>query len=394
MRKIRDKMTKVKIALFGATGNIGQQVIDTVSNLESYKITALSAHAQQMALLAINKTIKAEHIAFTQAISKELQKTLGATTNLYLGNNALTNLAKYADYDIAFIATEGIVALEAIIEAIKRRKRICLVNKQSLVVAGEFLIPLIKQYQTELIPVDSEHNAIFQCLLGESIEDVKKIILTCSGGPFLNKTAKQIATADLNQACQHPTWLMGPKINIQSALLLNKGFEVIEAHYLFQKDYQDIEVIIHPESIIHSMVEFNDGFTKAILSKPMMKYAIQFALTYPKREQICNNSASHLKLQNLSFSAPDIHKFPLLNLCYAIGKKGGLYPTILNAVSNSIIEDCLSHKIQFASITNAIQQGLEHFCNKYDYLPLCVESIFHVDTEIKQEMSFFKGISA
>ena len=375
---------KRKIAIFGATGNIGIQTINVVSHLDSFVITAITGHNQHSKLIEQCRQLKPQYVALEkEACIESIQMLTAATETLYYGKNALADLARLANYDIAVFATVGIYGLGALIEAIKRGKRICLANKESLVVAGDILLPLAKQYGAELIPIDTEHSAMFQCLQGEPVESISKIILTCSGGPFLNVDEDKMNVATVQQSLKHPTWNMGPTISIESATLINKGFEVIEAHHLFDMPYQKIEVIIHPESIVHSCIEFVDGNIKAVLSKADVGIAIQYALTYPDRAAFPNHFKQFNAIGTLSFIKPNVKKFPLLALAYQVGKRGGLHPTVLNAANEVAVNAYLAGYISFGMMARVIKKTINLFRLTIDDLPVNESSIVSLDASVK-----------
>jgi len=257
----------------------------------------------------------------------------------------------------------GFSGLEPTIEAIKRGKRIALANKETLVVAGEFITNLIKEYNAELIPVDSEHSAIFQCLMGEKKEQVEKLIITASGGPFLKTDKEKFSSITVKEALNHPNWNMGNKITIDSATMMNKGLEVIEAKWLFGFEEKNIDVLIHPQSIIHSMVQFVDGSIKAQLGYPDMRLPIQFALTYPERFKNDLDRTDMPKLKELTFYEPDFNKYECLKLAYQVLKEGGTTPCVLNAANEIAVSRFLKEEIKFSDISRFIKEALNKFEN-------------------------------
>ena len=257
----------------------------------------------------------------------------------------------------------GFAGFAPTLEAIKRGKRIALANKETLVVGGEIVTELCKKYNSEIIPVDSEHSAIYQCLVGEDIESVNKIILTASGGPFLHLTKEELKNVTVKDALNHPTWKMGNKITIDSASMMNKGLEVIEAHWLFGLSKEKIEVLIHPQSIIHSMVEFVDGSVKAQMGLPDMKLPIQYALGYPERLESNFQKTSLPKIKTLNFFAPDFEKFECLKLAYDVLETGGTAPCVLNAANEVAVDRFLKGKINFSYIPSLINKALEKIEN-------------------------------
>jgi len=274
----------------------------------------------------------------------------------------------------------GFCGLAPTIEAIKRGKRIALANKETLVVAGELVTELAKKYKAELLPVDSEHSAIFQCLVGEAISGVDKLILTASGGPFLHKTKTELAGVTVQEALNHPNWKMGNKITIDSASMMNKGLEVIEARWLFNLPTDKIEIVIHPQSIIHSMVKFVDGSMKAQMSTPDMKLPIQYALTYPERLTSQFVTTNLPSIQTLTFFEPDFDKFACLKLAFGVLNAGGTSPCILNASNEVAVDKFLKGKIKFSAIPEIISRSLERFEN---HVKPDLETIIECDKETR-----------
>ncbi|MDO8548796.1 MAG: 1-deoxy-D-xylulose-5-phosphate reductoisomerase, partial [Ignavibacteria bacterium] len=266
-------------------------------------------------------------------------------------------------YDILLGAMVGFAGLLPTIEAVKRGKRIALANKETLVVAGELITTLAKEHKAEIIPVDSEHSAIYQCLVGEKIEEVEKLILTASGGPFLNKSKKDLDNVTVEEALAHPNWKMGNKITIDSASLMNKGLEVIEAHWLFGFPKEKIEVVIHSQSIIHSMVEFADGSIKAQLGVPDMRLPIQYALSFPERLENDFAKTDFKKIKELTFSEPDLDKFKCLQLAYDTLSTAGTAPCVLNAANEVAVEKFLNGNISFNHIPLIIDRALDKIEN-------------------------------
>jgi 1-deoxy-D-xylulose-5-phosphate reductoisomerase len=293
----------------------------------------------------------------------------------------LIDAAKNLDYDIFVGAMVGFCGLAPTLEAIKRGKIIALANKETLVVGGELVTKLCNQYNAKLIPIDSEHSAIFQCLEGEEKNQVEKIILTASGGPFLNKNKASFANVTVKEALNHPNWKMGDKITIDSASMMNKGLEIIEAYWLFGVEKEKIEVVIHPQSIIHSMVQYIDGSIKAQLGLPDMKLPIQYALTYPDR---LTNKFPRLNLAqigNLTFFSPDLEKFECLMLAYNALSIGGTAPCIMNAANEIAVNKFLNGKIKFSHIPQLISTALEKIEN---HRSSDIDAIFECDKETRE----------
>ena len=327
---------KKQICILGSTGSIGTQALDVIrqhSDLyEAYALTAndnwekLAAQARQFNPAAV--------VIANEAHYEDLKARLADTdVKVYAGHKALCEIVEAQPIDMVLAALVGFAGFEPTIRAIKARKKICLANKETLVVAGELILNLVQQYHVDLLPVDSEHSAIFQCLVGEEMNEVDKILLTCSGGPFRNFTHEQLKTVTAADALRHPTWKMGAKITIDSASLMNKGFEVMEAKWLFGVPADRIEVLIHPQSVVHSGVQYKDGAVKAQLGVPDMRLPIQYAFSFPKRLDLQGDRLDLFKVQKLEFFKPDVEKFPCLRLAYEAIHEGGNMPCILNAAN-------------------------------------------------------------
>lgn len=354
-----------KLVVLGSSGSIGVNTLEVVRNFpDKFKIVALSVNSN---IDLLEKQIEefSPSVVVVNEKNKafELQKRINNKCEVIFGEEGLISVAANSDYDILVGAMVGYAGLAPTVEAVKRGKRIALANKETLVVAGELITELCKKHNAELIPVDSEHSAIFQCMTGEKISEVKKLILTASGGPFLNRTKQELENVTIEQALAHPNWKMGSKITIDSASMMNKGLEVIEAHWLFNLSKEQIEVVIHPQSIIHSMVEFIDGSIKAQLSTPDMKLPIQYALSYPERFH-SNYVNTNLPLTGtLNFFEPDFEKFECLKLAYKAMQVGGTTPCILNAANEIAVEKFLNKKIKFNQIPFLINSALDKIEN-------------------------------
>ncbi len=338
-----------KIAILGSTGSIGTQALEVIRKLANdFTVTALAAGNNCEILVEQIKEFKPEYVSVKSDKNTEILRKL--FPNLKIFTNGIVDIAKEIDYDLILICVTGISGLFPTIEAIKRGKTIALANKETLVSAGDIVMPMLKEYGAQIIPVDSEHSAIFQC--SSDGKFVKNLIITASGGPFLHKTKEEIKNATKAQALAHPKWNMGSKITVDSATLMNKGLEVIEAHHLFQKDYENIKVVIHPQSIVHSAIEFDDGSVLAQMGLPSMHLPIQYALTYPKRiEGIKSNSFNIAQIGKLEFFEPDYEKFPSLLLAFEAGKIGGTAPAILNAANEEAVYAFLNDEIKLSDIS-------------------------------------------
>lgn len=350
-----------KVAILGSSGSIGMNSLNVIREFNrDFQITALSVNSNVNALLTQIREFNVGIAAITDknAFAK-IKDAANLTCEIFEGKDGLLKIAREADYDILINSLVGFAGLPPTVEAIKRGKRIALANKETLVAGGEFIIDLCDKYDAEIIPIDSEHSAIFQCIVGEAKEDISKIYLTASGGPFLNYKKDSLKEVTLDQALAHPNWKMGAKITIDSATMMNKGLEVIEAKWLFNIDIDKIEALIHPQSIIHSMVEFIDGSIKAQLSAPDMRLPIQYALSFPKRLQNRNNIETNFhKFNNLTFIEPDYDKFECLKLAYDALKAGGSAPCVLNAANEIAVNKFLKKEIKFIQIPEIIKIAL------------------------------------
>ncbi|MEJ2613652.1 MAG: 1-deoxy-D-xylulose-5-phosphate reductoisomerase, partial [Ignavibacteriaceae bacterium] len=354
-----------KILILGSTGSIGKNSLNVIRNFpDKFKISALTVNKSIDLLEPQIEEFKPEYVVVQNKESaKELKSKIKSKCEVLSGKEGLLSAAANVDYDVLIGAMVGFAGLAPTIEAIKRGKRIALANKETLVVAGELVTGLCKKHNAQIIPVDSEHSAIYQCLVGEKYNQVNKLILTASGGPFLNTSKETFCKVTVEQALNHPNWNMGNKITIDSASMMNKGLEVIEAHWLFGISKNKIEVVIHPQSIIHSMVEFIDGSIKAQLGLPDMKLPIQYALSFPERLANDFPRVSLQKIGNLTFREPDLKKFECLKIAYDVLETGGTAPCILNAANEVAVEKFLNGQIKFSYIPAIINQALDKFEN-------------------------------
>ena len=356
-----------KIAILGSTGSIGTQTLEVISHIKGlFKVDLLSAYSNYNLLIEQAKKFKPKTLIFGDSSkSKILEKNLkNEKIDILYGEEALNNFYKYCDPDIVLTALVGKSGLIPTINAINQNINIALANKETLVVAGDIITKLCKDNNVNILPVDSEHSAIYQCLLGEKNKNIEKIILSASGGPFRGKSIEDLKYIKKEDALNHPNWDMGNKISIDSSTLMNKGLEVIEAKYLFDIDINSIEVVIHPQSIIHSMVEFNDGSIKAQMGEPDMKLPIQFALGYPERLRNNFKRFNFLKNNTLNFEKPCLKTFNNLKLAFEAGEKGGNNPCILNASNEVVVEAFLNEKINYLDMTKFIEDSL----NKISYI--------------------------
>jgi 1-deoxy-D-xylulose-5-phosphate reductoisomerase len=371
-----------KIVLLGSTGSIGVNTLEVVKCFpDKFSIEALSVNSNIELLKEQIKLFSPKFVVVNDRLkAKELRSQISDVCIVLEGEEGLKEVSATCDYDIFVGAMVGFAGLAPTLEAIKRGKRIALANKETLVVAGEMVTRLIKEHNAELIPVDSEHSAIFQCLIGEKVSEVKKIILTASGGPFLHRSKDELHTVTIEDALNHPNWKMGSKITIDSATMMNKGLEVIEAYWLFGLSKNKFEVVIHPQSIIHSMVEFVDGSIKAQLSMPDMKLPIQYALAYPDRLPANHVQTKFHAIKNLTFFEPDFYKFECLKLAYDVMEVGGTAPCILNASNEVAVDKFLNGKIGFTKIPYIINKSLEKIEN---HKHPGIDQIFECDKETR-----------
>jgi len=348
------------ISILGSTGSIGTQTLDVVKNhREKFKIVGLSALKNideiEKQIYEFNPEIVA---IFDREKAEILSNRIGKKVKIVSGMDGLIEVATLNSADIVVTSVVGSVGLLPTLEAIRHKKIIALANKETLVVAGELIMNEARKHDVKIIPVDSEHSAIFQCLQGEDIDNVSRIILTASGGSFRNWTKQEISKAKAADALKHPTWTMGQKVTIDSATLINKGLEVIEAKWLFNMQLDKIDVIVHPQSIIHSMVEYKDYSIISQMGVPDMRTPIQYALSYPDRIDSTVEKLNFNKMGDLSFMAPDTDKFPCLALAYEALKIGKTMPCVLNGANEVLVEYFLEDKIEFYDIPKFIEMAM------------------------------------
>jgi 1-deoxy-D-xylulose-5-phosphate reductoisomerase len=353
-----------KLAVLGSTGSIGRQTLDIVRALpERFRVIGLAAGDNLTLLYEQAQEFQPKFISYADSSGskKTIRDRLASLDVKFL---PLEEMAARSDVDIVVIATSGVAGLDAVLAAVKASKIIALANKESLVAAGEIVTAAAKKSKARVLPIDSEHSAIWQCLNGEK-QAPRRIILTASGGPFLDYSPEQMAEITVAQALAHPSWKMGKKVTIDSATMMNKGLEVIEAHWLFGVPVAEVKVLIHRQSIVHSMVEFIDGSVKAQLSPPDMRLPIQYALSYPNR--LPNTALPHFNWSNfadLTFLQPDMAKFPCLRLAIEAGKKGGTYPAVLCAADEVAVGLFLKEKIRFTDIPRIVSSVLDKHNNQ------------------------------
>ena len=358
---------KKGLAILGSTGSIGKQTLEVVSIFpSSLTVTAIAAKDEVDLIVEQIKKFQPKVVSVaTDEVKKQVEAKLpGTKVQIFVGQEGLMKVATEPSAKMLVVAIPGSLALTAVLEAVKLKKDIALATKEVLVAAGEIFMKEVKAAGAKVYPIDSEHSAIAQCLAGEDEKTIKKIVLTASGGPFVKTPIEKLANMSAKEALKHPTWKMGPKITIDSATLMNKGFEVMEAHYLFGLDYGKIEVIIHPQSVIHSFVEFIDGSVKAQLGAPDMRIPIQYALLEKKRQANHWSQLSFAKLSQLTFLQPDKEKFPCLEYAYEAGKKKGTLPAVLNAANEEAIKLFFQGKINFAQLPQRIKTVMDRHQNK------------------------------
>lgn len=355
-------MKKQQICILGSTGSIGTQALDVIEqHSDLYEVYCLTANnrVQELAEQA-RKFHPAAVVIANEARYEELKDMLSDEPDIkvYAGAQALCDIVQAEPIDMVLASMVGFSGLEPTIHAIKARKKICLANKETLVVAGELICNLAQEYHVPILPVDSEHSAIFQSLVGEGDNEVEKILLTCSGGPFRNYTHEQLEKVTAADALKHPTWDMGAKITIDSASLMNKGFEVTEAKWLFGVPADKIEVLIHPQSVVHSAVQFVDGAVKAQLGVPDMRLPIQYAFSFPQRLHLNGDRLDLFKTQDLQFFKPDYQKFKCLQLAFDAIKKGGNMSCIVNAANEIVNAGFRKGECGFLQMADIIEETM------------------------------------
>ncbi|MDR0676797.1 MAG: 1-deoxy-D-xylulose-5-phosphate reductoisomerase [Elusimicrobiota bacterium] len=399
-------MKQKNIVVFGSTGSIGKMTLEVLENfLDEYKILALSANTNLELLKTQIKKFFPKYVIICDKKKCELflknDKDFIKKYKLEVlcGEEGLVKVLDISDdkIDFAMICVVGAIGLKSIYKCLQKGIKIALANKEPIVIAGEFLMKEAKKHNNFIFPVDSEHSAIFQCLLGENKDTIRRLIITASGGPFYKYNLNELEYVSVTDALSHPRWKMGEKITIDSATLMNKGFEVIEAHYLFDIPQEKIEVIIHPESIVHSMVEFNDGSIKAQLCEPDMKIPIQYSMTYPNRKnKILNENTSFCeknfidfqKLKQINFEAIDYNnpKYICLKLAVESLKKGSDYLTVLNSANEVLVEMFLRNKIKFLDISKSLIKILK----KHKPIKLkSVDEVIELDKKTKKDIYSF-----
>ena len=363
MQNMIEKKRPKGIAILGSTGNIGVQALEIISqNRDLFSIKLLTAHSNIKLLIQQIKIFQPELVFMSDKDkTKELKQLLSNQDIAVLETTKDLYQSFYDDsLDLVFLAIVGFAGLMPAMEVIKAKKTLALANKESLVAGGDILMREAKKNQVEIIPVDSEHSAIFQCLVGEAPSSVEKLILTASGGPFLGFSDQQLKDIQAKDALKHPKWQMGPKVSVDSASMMNKGLEVIEAVHLFQLKPEQIQVVIHPQAIVHSMLQFTDGNIKAQMSLPDMRHPIQYSLFHPHRQFISLKRLDFSQVLELSFKSVNMKKFRNLALVFEALKKGGNIPAVLNAANEVAVDAFLHHQLAFVNISKVIEEVMTH----------------------------------
>ncbi len=349
------------IAILGSTGSIGCNSLEVIENLpDRFRASYLTTNKNiDLLIQQIRKFKPVAVVVLDRSAGEKLRSMVFDKTEVLVGEEGLIEIVQRDDVDIVINSLVGFAGLRPTIEAIRKRKSIALANKETLVVAGEIITGLVEEFNVSLVPIDSEHSAILQCLRGENAGSVSRLILTASGGPFNTRKKEEFSSFTVAEALNHPNWKMGNKITIDSATLMNKGLEVMEARWLFKLLPEKINVVIHPQSIIHSMVEFVDGSIKAQLGIPDMKIPIQYALTYPERMASPWAKLDFTKIPEMTFSAPDFDKFECLGLAFEAMNRGGSAPAVINAANEVAVDMFLKNKVRFSEIPRMIRTALD-----------------------------------
>ncbi len=372
------------ITILGSTGSIGTNALEVIrQKRDEFNVVALSGHTNYKLVMEQIKEFNPKYVSIGTEEGFETIKKEFPEVNLFFGREGLKKLGELEETDIILTAVSGVIGIEATVEAIKKGKRIALANKETMVAGGTYINRLLKEYpEAEIIPVDSEHSALFQSLSAGRREDVKNLIITASGGSFRGKKRDELEEITVSEALKHPKWSMGKKITIDSSTLVNKGLEVIEAHELFGIDYDRIKVAVHPQSIVHSLVEYKDNAMVAQLGATDMKLPIQLAFTYPEREEsTALEKLDLMKAGNLTFEEPDMETFKGLPLAYRAGKTGGTMPVVFNAANEVAVELFMKEKIKFLEIYDVIEKAMDN------HMPVEIENleiILKVDEETRK----------
>lgn len=376
------------ISILGATGSIGTQTLDVIRNSNNdIKLIGVSANSSVNKIIEIINEFSPKYVAMMdEGSAKTVQEyclSKNLDINVLSGIEGLEEIASLKEIDMVVTSVVGMIGLRPTLKAIEAKKDIALANKETLVVAGELVMKKAKEMNVDILPVDSEHSAIFQALNGYNENDVNKIILTASGGPFRGKDIDYLKNVSVEDALKHPKWNMGQKISIDSATLMNKGLEVIEAHFLFNCSYEDIEVVVHPQSIIHSMVEYKDASVIAQLGSTDMKLPIQYAINKKERKNAVAKRLNFYEVGPLTFEKPDLDTFRCLKLAYKVGMEGGLAPCILNGANEEAVALLLERKIKFLDIPEIIEEALEEF-KEEKKKEITIDNIIDLDCRVRK----------
>ena len=374
------------VSILGSTGSIGKNALDVLSKIKGFKVVALASHSDIKTLIEQVYTYKPKYISvFDEEKNKEIKKLLSSKVKVFTpGIVGLVEMIKKASSDITINSLSGGIGLIPLIAAIESSKRVCVANKEPIVMAGKIINKIAKKNSTEIIPIDSEPSAVFQTLLSGRINYLSKVILTASGGPFYRYDG-DLSKITPQQAIKHPNWKMGRKISVDSATLMNKGLEAIEIKNLFEIDISKIEILIHPQSIIHSAVEYVDGSVIANMSVPDMKIPIQYSITYPERVVSNVKKLSLSEVSKLEFYKPDFKRFKSISISYYCAKKDGLFPTVLNSSNEKAVEMFLNGKIKFTDIIPIVEKVVELWDKSRSKPSLTIENIIECDEWAKNK---------
>lgn len=375
---------KKRLAILGSTGSIGEQALDVVRrHRDRLEVVALATGKSEARLIEQAREFRAGYVAIADKSSYQALKE-ALTCQVEAGMDAVVHAAELAEVDQVLVAISGAAGILPTLKAVECRKMVGLANKESLVAAGEVIMPRSRQSGAVIIPVDSEHSAVFQCLRDEG-RYAKMIWLTASGGPFRGYSREQLANVTPEQALQHPNWIMGPKITVDSATMMNKGLEVIEAHHLFGLEYDCIKVVLQPRSIVHSMVEFNDGSFLAHMGVPDMRIPIQYAFSYPERWEAPAPAMNPWELGELQFLPPDFNNFPALSLAYEAGRMGGTMPAVMNAANEMAVSYFLQRMLKFTGIPELVQRVMERHEGSVKKSDITINDILEADRWAREE---------
>ena len=350
-----------RIGILGSTGSIGTQTLEVVDNLKNIRVTALAAGRNIKLLEEQTRKYRPDIVAvYDEEAARSIKASLtDVPVRVVAGMDGLLEMAAYTHMDLMVTGIVGMIGIRPTMEAIRTGKDIALANKETLVTAGHLIMPMAREYGVSILPVDSEHSAIFQCLQGNDGNPIEKILLTASGGPFRGRTREELAGITVEDALAHPTWDMGPKVTIDSSTLANKGLEVMEARWLFDVDPSQIQVVVHPGSYIHSMVQYRDGAILAQIGAADMRLPIQYAITYPRREEMPTKRLDLFEIGQMNFYKPDLETFPALKYAYCAIEAGGLMPTVFNSSNEAAVARFLDRSMSYLEITSTIEKMMD-----------------------------------